>query len=652
MKESILEAIDKVAIRDIVILCGAGISYTAPTSLPTVQSFYSECVKNTGINKRYQANLLKKIIKANIEPRFEVILNEIRIYLDNNLNILKIYDNPSYNINHLFLSKFLSDGGTVITTNFDHCIENAASTGSFNKIVFNGKQKVNNSKEYTGTLVKPHGCILEKDRTKLIATIKALTESTSGYRYYRQWRKLILEVLKDKTIIVLGYSGSDDFDIMPILKSSKHKVCYWINFDSKAVIPNKITNDNNLNQKTRQIDNCSLYYGKYDSIYQILIKGFDAEQKISGSQLTNSFSSLLTNVFDSEEKKIALTNFILFYHKLYDDIILLNKPHLEIKRSKLLLMQNIMALYRLGNYGAIIEQINEFKYDFDSTVADLMIQHHLSPSYYYLGNEAKALEILKIFKENCEKAENMDFLLEALFLEGSIFSNKNEIDKALTAFDFAELILKGFKNFEMEGKLYWALGDLNQRQTNLVVALNYFRRANKLFLKVRNFTSLLFINLNMGGVLLDLKQYHKADLTLKKAEEGLNHFAVNAPGGSHIAIYVYFLRAQYNFKQGYFNDFCSEIDKLLRTLKYCLGHPYTSLIVLLAFLVKEENCHTQLAFKRIISNKKKIIIFLKGNRSVVEKEIEPLLDELAITNSVSDSLNNKIRTIFQKRYYY
>lgn len=204
MEKDILKLLRKTATKDLVILCGSGISYDTPTSLPTVRSFYEACIKNARLDEALQRKIIGQLNTSQVEPRFEVILNEIRIYLDNDLSILRVYDDPLYNPDHYSLSQFLSKGATVITTNFDHCIENASTSGNFNKIVFNGQQNVTYQNKHEGTLIKPHGCILEKDRTKLIATITALTNTTAGYRYYRQWRKLMLGFLKDKTIIVLG----------------------------------------------------------------------------------------------------------------------------------------------------------------------------------------------------------------------------------------------------------------------------------------------------------------------------------------------------------------------------------------------------------------------------------------------------------------
>jgi tetratricopeptide (TPR) repeat protein len=651
MEKDILKLLRKTATKDLVILCGSGISYDTPTSLPTVRSFYEACIKNARLDEALQKKIIGQLKTSQVEPRFEVVLNDIRIYLDNNLSILRVYDDPLYNPDHYFLSHLLSKGGTVITTNFDHCIENASTSGDFNKIVFNGQQNVAYQNKHEGTLIKPHGCILEKDRTKLIATITALTNTTAGYRYYRQWRKLMLGFLKDKTIIVLGYSGSDDFDIMPILESSKHTICIWVNYDAKIKSPENLLNDRELNQKTHRINNCLLYAGMYKPIYEAVIGD---RLPISGLPHTlpkTSFLNLLDEVFNSEERRLALTNFILFHHKLYQEIITVNNPYLIKQGSKLLLMQNIMALYRLGDYKAIIKQAIESSYDYGFTVVDLMIQHHLSPCYYYLGDEEKALEILDLFKQNCAKANDTDFLLEALFLEGSIYSNKNIVEKALTAFTNAGAILKKFRNFEMEGKLYWALGDLNQRQQKLTIALNYFERANKLYVKVRNLTSLLFINLNRSGVLLDLDHSRKANSVLKQAEEGLNEYAVNAPGGSHISVYIYFLRAQYHLRKNHMAECCSEVDKLLQTVKHCPGHPYLSFIVLFAQLINKESCLALGLFRRIRKNRKELLLYLQDKKVSIPSEIEPIFDK-SFGDPINEQLENEINTFFQKRYYY
>ena len=41
-----------------------------------------------------------------------------------------------------------------------------------------------------------------------------------------------MDLISDKTIVVLGYSCFDDFDILPLLAESNPKSVIWLNFDS------------------------------------------------------------------------------------------------------------------------------------------------------------------------------------------------------------------------------------------------------------------------------------------------------------------------------------------------------------------------------------------------------------------------------------
>lgn len=47
--------------------------------------------------------------------------------------------------------------------------------------------------------------------------------------------------MKDKIIIVMGYSCSDDFDIVPLLEEANPQDIVWLNYNNEYQFP-KITN--------------------------------------------------------------------------------------------------------------------------------------------------------------------------------------------------------------------------------------------------------------------------------------------------------------------------------------------------------------------------------------------------------------------------
>jgi len=109
--------------NNILFLCGAGISLDAPTSLPTVNKFICDILKESGIPSEIIDKVYKQFDKTNY--RFESLIDEIRKMCDVDLMLTQLFDSASFNKIHHFLSLMLKNGASIITTNFDNCIENA-----------------------------------------------------------------------------------------------------------------------------------------------------------------------------------------------------------------------------------------------------------------------------------------------------------------------------------------------------------------------------------------------------------------------------------------------------------------------------------------------------------------------------------------------
>ena len=122
-----------------------------------------------------------------------------------------------------------------------------------------------------GLLIKAHGCISDENNSTLVSTIKLLAETKNGFINFPEWKQFLLNTFKNKILLVLGYSGSDDFDIMPLIRESQHKVCYWVNYKEhyeEPVLKNEIEPE--FAKKLEGINRCYFFEGKYNKIYKIL----------------------------------------------------------------------------------------------------------------------------------------------------------------------------------------------------------------------------------------------------------------------------------------------------------------------------------------------------------------------------------------------
>ena len=86
--------------NDIVFLCGAGISISPPSSLPTVRFFVESILKECNADQESIEKVLSRLYETNI--RFEGLIDEIRKYSDPNLRVGDLFSSSSYNIGNIF----------------------------------------------------------------------------------------------------------------------------------------------------------------------------------------------------------------------------------------------------------------------------------------------------------------------------------------------------------------------------------------------------------------------------------------------------------------------------------------------------------------------------------------------------------------------
>ncbi len=213
-------------------LVGAGCSVDSPSCLPDGRTMIETIVKYT-----CNESELNKIMELLPNLRFETIIEIIRDILDPNLKLIDYYgicDKP--NLLHFFLAETLKAGHYVITTNFDFLIEQAllkigvSPTEIFPVITKEDFEKFQEPIHDKVMVIKIHGSIKnfitnEDTRQSLIATIQAFGSNKEGLNIFQIEpfkQALFSNLTKNRSLIVMGYSGSDDFDIIPTLKILKN----------------------------------------------------------------------------------------------------------------------------------------------------------------------------------------------------------------------------------------------------------------------------------------------------------------------------------------------------------------------------------------------------------------------------------------------
>jgi tetratricopeptide (TPR) repeat protein len=224
---------------------GAGISMDPPSCVPSARMFVSELFKYYA--PKYEANSLLGLDSL----RYELVVEKIENLFDKDLKFLDYLDEVKEpNVNHVFLANMTMRYCNVITTNFDFLLEMALKnklapyplTHPYHKKVMIIITKEDYEKNVKGQfpIVKIHGskwdCIKGRNtKNSLITTISALgkeREKGKTFAIEPYKKRLIDSMMQYRDLVIMGYSGSDDFDIGPMLRElTSIKRLIWIEHD-------------------------------------------------------------------------------------------------------------------------------------------------------------------------------------------------------------------------------------------------------------------------------------------------------------------------------------------------------------------------------------------------------------------------------------
>lgn len=238
MEEILGKEIDEaIETQQLVFLVGAGISFEPPSYLTTWPQ--SDCIEAL---TTLDPDVEKKIVYA-VRPEvfFQVLYNIIGkralmpLEVLNPATLNSEEELASPNSLHFFLAKMLLKGHIVLTTNFDDLIERAYKkiTGGekLNVAIFD--EDLQNLYEQldllkSGILIKIHGSFLTPEGKDCRDSIVAILQQVQR-EFPESKRNLVKKLIAEYDLIVMGYSGQDDFDLYSFLSNPpSNRRIWWI----------------------------------------------------------------------------------------------------------------------------------------------------------------------------------------------------------------------------------------------------------------------------------------------------------------------------------------------------------------------------------------------------------------------------------------
>ena len=545
---------------------GAGISIDSPANLLPASQFTQNLLDLCSIPEE-KANLLS------IDTlRYEMIVEMIQKYIDYDLEFMDYFDYFTQpNFLHLFLAQSILHGSLVFTTNFDYLIEYALltivppedqetilpiiTTREFKRYGGENLEKFSNRPR----LFKLHGAkhnIITNIKTteSLMTTLSSFGKGANVLTLDPAKKATVENAVQENTLIIMGYSGSDDFDIAPMLRQLFNlKRLVWIEhkntgpteiveFDSEKcfMIPEELTRSEQLlaqisSNTEAQVIMIKINTQKFiqENLWnKIFPEGLLTETKAylqtalpSIIPLDEWLAQKFTRIpIELKWKTTADLYYELGYHS---DFLRTAQKGLEIAKevnSQKLQSEflNLLGIYQYSqkNYDLALQY-----YQKSLKMAENVGFGYLKGSrlnniglvYYEMQNYPQALKYFEdALQFGLQRGDNIG-IAARLGNIGLIYLAQEEYEKAKEYFERAYKIDEKMGNLIGRSIRLKNFGDLNRAKNDIAKTLEYYRSSYRILQKLGDLRRTGQILLDISKIQKDTGEFSKALMNIQTA---------------------------------------------------------------------------------------------------------------------------------------
>ncbi len=506
--------------RNYTFLVGAGISMDPPANMPSARQIVKSLLEIFAPLEEIDNLLVLEML------RFELAVEKIQDIFDEELKFLDYLEYITEpNLIHFFLTNAITRGNYVVTTNFDYLIEHALLrvldkhwhqdiTPVISKedyIIYQDPKTILASNKYP--IYKIHGSkrniITGRDtKESLITTISALGKDraegeTFAIEPYK--KPAIFNLMNKRTLVVMGYSGSDDFDIGPTLKEMPFlNRLIWIEHsqDSKTEIINISKKKEMFSQEnSSKLGKLLVYICTKNNFEVILIKTntYDFIQK----RLWNIFLPFLplseVNLFESEKE---IPKFSEWIHSIFKDTPTTQKY--KFVSQLFYYLKDLKSAKRSSDKGLVLaEETNDIaSKSFFLNMLGMIYQ--ITGDYKEaLMNYEKALLIDESLNDIAGKSTDLNNI-------GSIYLTIGEYDKALDRYNQALEIVERLGDLSSEISCKNNIGRVYEVRNEFDLALKCYLEAIKITEEVGDLNRKATLLNNIGMIYKAKNEYNKS----------------------------------------------------------------------------------------------------------------------------------------------
>lgn len=419
------------------VFCGAGISYNS--GVPLVAQFERVFLEELGANKIDVDKFLNSTLP------FEAFMRRIEKHHE----ILDVYANAKPTLAHYVLASLMVIGKvkTIVTTNFDTLIEQALLASGWNSDTHyhlfyreDDLSSITWGVDSKPTLIKIHGSIVDKE--SIIATLNRVASRQLSINQKQVIDNMFSKGLH-KSVLILGYSSSDVFDINPQIEAitSQKKDIYFISHSESDGIE-AIQNQVEKNPFQNYQNGWRVFYDT-DTLLERMQKEILRDNKIPKERKSTPWKNIIMNWSKNQPqaRKLSIIGSILMDIAEYD-------------RAKIYHQEAFSLVEGTNDEGAALL--------------------NLAGYYYSTGEYQTAIEL---YQESIEKISNASQKIDALSALGSSYQFIGKFKDALSihkaALDLAELI----GSEDDQASAYSNIGATYQYMSSFNLAIQYFEKA-------------------------------------------------------------------------------------------------------------------------------------------------------------------------------
>jgi tetratricopeptide (TPR) repeat protein len=492
-------------------LCGAGVSYGPPTRLPTVQAFVEAAFRHC----QSDIGALEAAMAPQDPPRrFEVLVEAIGQLSPAAQLLGSVFDSESPNVLHHFLGAQCMAGATVITTNFDNCIERTWSRPC-ERVVFLGEDLTLPAPS-RAVLVKPHGTNpwegADTTPVSLVASIRALARTARGFALFPAWRGYLQDCLNGRTVVVIGYSGSDDFDITPLLLDAAPSRVVWLDYDRDS--PHiTVADHSKASGGAHRI--CVAHNGMYlrgDLSQSLPPRPPDVRQVRASTK--PSLETWLADAFPTGVSKQALLCVLLRHHNLHEETIRATSPPLSADA----LIERGTALYYRGRYIEACEALGQLAMYRPSVQQECRALYVSSAARLYRNEPAAAKEESLKHLALAESIGDVGEAQTALVNIGGIAFSLGDREEARKCYTKVVDYQARSPALQAVAMATWGLADIANVSGDALSAEKGYREAQVLLDQLGSSVGAAWMAANLGELLLRQGRTAEARKALAAAE--------------------------------------------------------------------------------------------------------------------------------------